>query len=91
MGRNQKAVMVVDYRLLKANFGHPPRFYAEGVIFQSPGSRLAAHPGGAIPQSNVFTLKALHNIVVQPLRGRCLFELYTQGGAAAPLTLGFGL
>ncbi len=50
-----------------------------------------AHPG-YVAQSNAFTLKALHTIGgATPFGVDDMFGLLTQGGAAAPLTLGCGM
>src|SRR5688500_14838618 len=65
-------------------------FYAEGVTFHSPGSRRSRAPWEHEP-AKVSTPKGLHNRSVQPLRGRRFVDPLTQGGAASPLTLGFGM
>ena len=65
--------------------------YPEGVLFQSPGSRRSRAPWESDTPSLPLRRRRYTNRLVQPLWGRCREVPLTQGGAAAPLTLGFGI
>jgi hypothetical protein len=60
-------------------------FYAEGVTFQSPGSRLAAHPG--IQLGREFYPEGVAQPIGATPSGQMSVGPPTQGGAASPLTL----
>ena len=64
-------------------------FYAEGVTFQSPGSRRSRAPW----VTEIYTIypEGVGQNRSNPFGVHLTKLTLTQGGAAAPLTLGFGM
>jgi hypothetical protein len=66
-------------------------FTPKALHSKAQGRDEVAHPGLACPAKCLYAESVTQTAWCNPFGVDDVFELLTQGGAAAPLTLGFGM